>query len=407
VDDLLQFEKALEVQKLRGQKPKDVVLRTRVGLDRGTIEPRQRFRSEEYQKAVYIRLRLEFAEHDYPTTIRAVLDENNYDYERTRTALTGIFKKKTLWSVFKGLFTRAKENAELKLREKIGCEELDVEIEAIAMRKQHQDSELQIRKDLKLATTLNEEEYTSANELMECGCCFGDYTWEDMIYCGDGHLVCRGCVKRTAEECAFGQADTVCTERGLKCIAVSNNPCDKVIPNESLEQFLPTDLFRRYTQRILSTELESAELDLIHCPFCPYAEFKDPVQPHIRLRSYLQHVVTLILTLFTFIAPLLLVNFTIPLIVCIYSKNFLQAKKINNWINDVHQRRLGFLNEGSRLFKCLNASECGRESCIDCGKEWAPFHDCLRSEKDGLRLYVEKAMADAIKRTVSPPSEFL
>jgi hypothetical protein len=399
IDDLMQFERVLEKQKRT-----DLLLRTRVGLDRGAIEPRQRYRSEEYQRAVYRRLRLEFAQHDYPSTIRAVLDEKNYDYERTKIELTSIFKKRTLWSVFKGLFSWSKENVEQKLRQGTGCEELDAEIEAVAARKFQTEIAKQIESDSTLAQKTNDEEYTATNEMIECGCCFGDYTWEDLTSCNGGHLICRSCVTRTVQECAFGQADAAYTDRGLRCIAASSESCDSEIPNNRLRQVLPLDLWARYTGRIMSTELESAHLDLVRCPFCPYAEFKEkvtqPHQPQVRLRLYLQHVVTLFLSLTTLIAPLILVNVTLPLILYIYWKNLFQSKNITRLINESRERQRETPEEGSKIFKCQNVDACGRESCVDCGKEWAPFHDCLRTEKDGLRLYVEKAMADAIKRTV-------
>ena len=239
--------------------------------------------------------------------------------------------------------------------------------------------------------------------MMECGCCFGDYTWEDITSCNAGHLICRECVTRTAQECAFGQADTAHTDRGLRCIAVTSDGCDSVVSSQVLRHILPAELLTRYMQRITYTELETAQLDLVRCPFCLYAEYRElVVQPQVRLRSYSRHVVAFLLCLFTLICPPLLVNVTLPLIICIYWKNVLQSKKLNRIITEAYQRQQTTSEEGSRIFKCLNTVECGRESCTECGKEWAPFHDCLRDEKDGLRLYVEKAMADAIKRTVCP-----
>src|SRR5947207_2358909 len=86
IEQLLEYERRME-----RAKSSEVMLRTRVGLDRGIIEPRQRFRSEEYQIAVYKRLRLEFFQHDSSSTIRAILGEHNHDYERTRDTLSVLF----------------------------------------------------------------------------------------------------------------------------------------------------------------------------------------------------------------------------------------------------------------------------------------------------------------------------
>ena len=401
IDDLLQQELQLEKTKTKTI----VTLRTRIGLDRGHIEPHQRFRSEEYQKAVYKRLRLEFAQHDSPSTIRAVLSENNYDYERSKQALSGLFMRKSLWSIFKRfLYPKAKEVAERQLRENptTGCVELDSEIEGIALRKRRMEDIEQIQSDFVVAQRVNEEEYSEADEMMECGCCFGDYTWEDITSCNGGHLVCRECVTHTAQECAFGQGDNTYDSRGLRCIAASNDKCAHVIPISILEGVLSTDLMSKFTSRIISTELETADMDLIHCPFCLYAEFKEQ-PPKIRLRSFCKRLIMVLLAWITLLYPLLLGNITIPLIICIEYTDFFEYKDWEKMMNSSYQKFYdgGGLQENARTFKCRNENNCGRESCLECCKEWAPFHDCLKDEKDGLRLYVEKAMADAVKRTVS------
>jgi hypothetical protein len=396
IDDLLQQEIQLE------KKKSEVIVRTRVGLDRGTMEPHQRFRSEDYKKAVYKRLRLEFAQHDSPSTIRAVLSENNYDYERSRNALSGLFTKKTIWAIFKGLFSsKTKEAAEKQLRENpfTGYAELDAELEAIALRKRRIEDIAQIQIDLILAQKVNEEEHSKADEMMECGCCFGDYTWDDITSCNGGHLVCRECVTRTAQECAFGQGDNTYDSRGLRCIAATNDKCNDVIPTTILEGVLSTDLMAKLTTRIISTDLEIANIDLIRCPFCLYAEFKEPTQK-IRLHSYCKRLIMGLLAWTTLLSPLLLANITLPLIICIEYTDFFEWKDWEKTINLSYQRFYGRVQESSRTFKCRNENDCGRDSCVECGKEWAPFHDCLKDEKDGLRLYVEKAMADAVKRTV-------
>ena len=165
IDDLFLFE-----QKTEKTKEDKVSLRTRVGVDRGVIEPQQKFRSEEYQTAVFKRLRREFAQFDSPVTIRVVLVENNYDYESSRTALSGLFAKKTLWNIFKSLFSsKAKERAGRQLGEQpnTGCEELDAEIAGIASRNHLESSLAQIEKDLNLARKVNEQEYVEAHDMVD------------------------------------------------------------------------------------------------------------------------------------------------------------------------------------------------------------------------------------------------
>jgi hypothetical protein len=397
IDDLLQYERQLEKSKSK------ISIRTRTGVDRGVIDPHQRFRSEEYQTAVYKRLCLEFVQHDSPSTLRAVLSEHNYDYERTKTALAGLFMKKNLWSIFKRFFSsKAKEIAEKQLQESTttGCAELDSELAAIALRKRRMDEIAQIQSDVILAQKVNEQEYTEANEMMECGCCFGEYTWEDITACSGGHLVCHQCVTRTAQECAFGQGDNSYNSRGLRCIAASNSKCEHVIPTTTLECVLSMDLMTKFAARITTTELETSDMDLVRCPFCLYAEFKEPPQK-VRLRSCCKWILIAFLCWITSLCPLILANITIPLIICIEYTNLLEPKNWETLTNESYQRFYCRVRDCTPIFKCLNDKDCGRESCLDCLKEWAPFHDCLKDEKDGLRLYVEKAMADAVKRTVS------
>lgn len=403
VDDLLHFEKQIEKQ-VEKKETNVPTIRTRVGQDRGIMQPHEKFRSEEYQVAVYKRLKLEFAQHDSPSSIRAVLSEHNYDYERTRMALSRLFTKKSLWALFKGIFSsKAKEVAEkqLRMQPNTGCAELDEEIAAIKARQEKEERAQQIREDLLVAQKCNEEEYETAGEMVECGCCFGEYTWEEMTCCNGGHIVCKGCVTHTAQESAFGQGDNAYDPRGLKCIAASNEKCEAVIPNRILESVLSTDLMEKYSHRILAAELDTANLNLVRCPFCLYSEFKEP-PPRIRLRPYSRILACFLLLWVTFLNPLVVGNLTLPLMICTYFTDLLEWKEWDKAINDSYQRQSDTIQENARTFKCNNLFSCGRESCLECLKEWAPFHDCLKDEKDGLRLYVEKAMADAVKRTVLP-----
>ena len=222
----------------------------------------------------------------------------------------------------------------------------------------------QIKQDLIFAQQLNEEEHTKADEMMECGCCFGEYTWDDMMSCNGGHLVCRGCVTHTAQECAFGQGDNSYDPRGLRCIAVSNENCDHVIPTTALEGVISTDLMSKLTARIMSTELEISNIDLVCCPFCLYAEFKEPIQK-IRLRSYCKRVVMGFLCWITFFAPLILANVTIPIIICLEYTNVFEWKNWGKLTNSSYQRMYSGIQESSRTFKCRNQKDCGRESCLE------------------------------------------
>lgn len=398
IDDLLLREKEND----KKTEEDRVTLRTRIGLDMGIIEPRQKFRSDLYASAVFARMQLLFAQYRDPRKIRAVCLEHNFDYEPTKETLTRVFAKTSQFRKWLGFFHReSKEYAEKQLLEhpSSDCQELDEEIAAIEGRRLKEERAIQIQNDIILAQRINEEEYTEADEMVECGCCFGEYTWEDMVSCNDGHLVCRNCVTHTAEECAFGQGNNSYEPRGLRCIAATTEKCESVIPTRTLERILSSDLRMKYTERITATELDSSQVNLVRCPFCIYAEFKEPPS-RIRLRFFCRYITAAFLFLITLIHPLILANITIPLMIMIVYTDLLQWKAWDTAVNDAHERRDTEVLAGARKFKCLNEPECGRESCLECGKGWTSFHDCLEDEKDGLRLYVEKAMADAIKRTV-------
>lgn len=60
-------------------------------------------------------------------------------------------------------------------------------------------------------------------------------------------------------------------------------------------------------------------------------------------------------------------------------------------------RRIQLKRRGLR-FRCLSPA-CGRASCLSCSAPWHDPHECYSSQVQSLRLTLERATTDAIKRT--------
>lgn len=139
-------------------------------------------------------------------------------------------------------------------------EELQKELEFV---KKYELSKTEER-DRILALTLNDEQYEEEGQKIECGCCYGDAAFEDMVQCLEGHLFCASCLMNYAKEAAFGQgkASLVCMSDG----------CDGTFPMSQLRKALPTNILEKYEDRVQEESLSLAQMDdLVRCPSCDYA----------------------------------------------------------------------------------------------------------------------------------------
>jgi hypothetical protein len=78
---------------------------------------------------------------------------------------------------------------------------LEQEIAFISQLKQRE----LMQADQAAAEKLNEELATAEGSLMECGCCYGEYAFEALVQCSEGHLFCRTCLQRYCEQTVFGK----------------------------------------------------------------------------------------------------------------------------------------------------------------------------------------------------------
>lgn len=138
--------------------------------------------------------------------------------------------------------------------------ELQKEIDFIKKYKMDEAEE----KDRKIAFILNEKQYEEEGQKIECGCCYGEATFEDMIQCLDGHLFCIDCLRNYAKEAVFGQGKAM-----LSCMT---SECDSTFPMSQLKKTLESNILSKYEDRLTEESLCLAEMDdLVRCPSCDFA----------------------------------------------------------------------------------------------------------------------------------------
>eukprot|EP01018_Ginkgo_biloba_P020291 Gb_03853 [translate_table: standard] len=115
--------------------------------------------------------------------------------------------------------------------------------------------------------TTNENNNESAGHEIECGCCYCEFPFEEMVQCADGHLFCFRCLRKQVEESTFGGLQT---HSSLPCMDTSG--CKESIPLSEVRRALPDDIVERYEQRQAQQAIAQAKLeDLVYCPFCNFA----------------------------------------------------------------------------------------------------------------------------------------
>ncbi|XP_020506974.2 E3 ubiquitin-protein ligase RNF216 [Labrus bergylta] len=122
--------------------------------------------------------------------------------------------------------------------------------------------------DFLLALQVNEDEYKKDGQLIECGCCFGEFAFEKMTQCSDGHLFCKECLIKYAQEAVFGtgKSELSCMEGGCPC---SYPVCE-------LEKVLPENILCKYYERQAEEAVAATCADeLVRCPFCNFPALLD------------------------------------------------------------------------------------------------------------------------------------
>eukprot|EP00079_Xenopus_tropicalis_P038831 XP_017952602.1 PREDICTED: E3 ubiquitin-protein ligase RNF216 isoform X3 [Xenopus tropicalis] len=122
--------------------------------------------------------------------------------------------------------------------------------------------------DFLLALQVNEEQYEQDGQMIECRCCYGSFAFEELTQCADGHLFCKECLIKYAQEAAFGsgQPKLICME--------GTCPCE--FPTSEVEKVLPENILQKYYERKAEEDISAACADqLVRCPSCSFPALLD------------------------------------------------------------------------------------------------------------------------------------
>ncbi|XP_066545242.1 E3 ubiquitin-protein ligase RNF216 [Amia ocellicauda] len=128
--------------------------------------------------------------------------------------------------------------------------------------------EMAEHEDFLLALQMNEEQYQKDGQLIECRCCYGEFAFEDLTQCADGHLFCKECLVKYAQEAVFGS--------GRSELSCMDGTCTCAFPTSELEKVLPENILCKYYERQAEEAVAATCADeLVRCPFCNFPALLD------------------------------------------------------------------------------------------------------------------------------------
>lgn len=267
--------------------------------------------------------------------------------------------------------------------------------------------DVQIQDDRHLAQKINMIEYTDNQQLMTCGCCYGDCTFEQLSFCTEGeHAFCNECINHYMAEGLFGQGALRGQSR-IQCIS-STDECEGCLSTQVLQRVVTGDVWKAYENALLEDCCQYQE-QRIQCCACSYFELDESTKPLQSTVLYANRTIQLIAQ-WIMVVEILVFSF----VLYIQDNHFLLFSAFVfllsiQWISfhqwdikndlEIAYARVARSRRGVS-FRCQNPA-CKTVTCLECRRPMRGPHKCWEKETDGLRLYVEKAMADAVKRTVS------
>lgn len=394
----------------------------------GYVPKEETFRHDTYKLAVKQAAYNEFKGLSH-STVKAVLAEHNHSYTRARPTLAALNAKSWRFSIA-SIFTRKKANADhlnpwvvwhstgqgsiYPTLKATGCAELDKELyDELVKPLQLKNKSEQLEKDHTLALEVNTQEAEEAESLHDCECCYGSTTFEELAACTTGdHVVCFQCIKHSISEAVYGQgwARNIDTSTGtLRCIAPVSIECVGCIPQDLIRRALEhekggDDIMRKLDERLIEDNLLKAQVPLVRCPFCNYAEIDQIYLPDGQQKWRLRrsHTRLSILKVFATVTIISMIPMLIPFL-ALMCFTFILSLSNPQIYATVKQHLSGSITRLKRRqhglrFKCQSPA-CMRQSCTNCNKAWTDIHICHESSLLALRTEVETAMSLAIKRT--------
>jgi len=117
--------------------------------------------------------------------------------------------------------------------------------------------------DRVFAEQVNEELAAAEGALIECQCCCSEFAFEVVVQCSDGHLFCRHCLQKYAEQTLFGDGRTQ-----LKCMCTTET-CTGHFSERTLAVALPPQVLAKLEEAITKKMIAEANLeDIITCHSC-------------------------------------------------------------------------------------------------------------------------------------------
>lgn len=393
------------------------------------------FRSTRYKEAAKEALYQEFKGLSH-STIKAVLAEYNWSYLQARPTLLVLASKSWRSSITNFLMRRKTPTAEdhplvlwmaadpktnrpkTPLLVKTKSDELNQELyQTLIVPEFEKRRKEQLQADLDLALKWNEEEAENEGEMYDCECCYIPNTLQQMSACDvDGHYICFRCIRHAVSAALYDQGwarniDTeLCT---LKCISpmTGSEDCKGCVPlgfvkRALLEEKDGEDNFNKLNERFAAEALMKSQLPLVRCPFCSYAEFNDLALMDSDLfsdlhfkprRIFISQRATIPIVVFlgciaTQVIGFILMHFYAFLGLILLATRLPPPKLLQEALRRIHLKRRGL------RFQCLSPT-CGRTSCVVCSAPWHDPHTCYSSQLTSLRLTLERATTDAVKRT--------